>query len=95
VKIKLKIFFFDYNLPTSSVAGEVINMKSDMETKKLHITNQPRITVLFMLRCVQLGISIRDLDLLTMGLVNEMYIESGNDVEKYSVIAGQAEFNAF
>lgn len=27
-------------------------------------------TPLFLLRCVQLGISIRDLDLLTIGLVN-------------------------
>ena len=28
-------------------------------------------TPLFLLRCVQLGISIRDLDLLTIGMVNE------------------------
>ena len=27
-------------------------------------------TPLFLLRCVQLGISIRDLDLLTIGMVN-------------------------
>jgi hypothetical protein len=40
VKIKLKIIFFDYNLPTSSVAGEVINMKSDVETKKLRVTDR-------------------------------------------------------
>ena len=36
-------------------------------------------TPLFMLRCVQLGISIRDLDLLTIGLVNDMFTESAND----------------
>ena len=30
-------------------------------------------TPLFLLRCVQLGISIRDLDLLTIGMVNDMY----------------------
>ena len=29
-------------------------------------------TPLFLLRCVQLGISIRDLDLLTIGMVNDM-----------------------
>ena len=40
-------------------------------------------TPLFLLRCVQLGISIRDLDLLTVGLVNDMYIESDNDSETY------------
>ena len=32
-----------------------------------------------MLRCVQLGLSIADLDLLTIGLVNEMFNESGRD----------------
>ena len=36
-------------------------------------------TALFMLRCVQVGLSIRDLDLLTIGMVNEMFIESRND----------------
>lgn len=29
-------------------------------------------TPLFLLRCVQLGISIRDLDLLTIGMVNDI-----------------------
>ena len=55
-------------------------------------------TPLFLLRCVQLGISIRDLDLLTIGMVNDMYVESGNDHDadkKYSVIATQADFDLF
>jgi hypothetical protein len=55
-------------------------------------------TALFMLRCVQLGISIRDLGLLTIGLVNEMYIESGNDEvadKMYCQIATQAQMDAF
>ena len=33
-------------------------------------------TPLFLLRCVQLGISIADLDLLTIGLVNDMFTEA-------------------
>ena len=36
-------------------------------------------TPLFLLRCVQLGISIRDLDLLTIGIVNDMFSEQSND----------------
>ena len=55
-------------------------------------------TPLFLLRCVQLGISIRDLDLLTIGMVNDMYVESGDDqdaVKKYSVSATQADFDRF
>ena len=39
-------------------------------------------TPLFLLRCVQLGISIRDLDLLTIGMVNDMFVESRNDEYK-------------
>ncbi|MDD7637502.1 MAG: hypothetical protein PUJ55_11275 [Clostridiales bacterium] len=55
-------------------------------------------TPLFLLRCVQLGISIRDLDLLTIGMVNDMYVESGNDQDadkNYRVIATQADFDCF
>lgn len=39
-------------------------------------------TPLFLLRCVQLGLSIRDLDLLTIGMVNDMFAESRNDEYK-------------
>lgn len=53
-------------------------------------------TPLFLLRCVQLGISIRDLDLLTIGMVNGMYAESSNDEYKgYAQIATQSDFDAF
>ena len=52
-------------------------------------------TPLFLLRCVQLGISIRDLDLLTIGMVNDMFAESRNDVYPYREIAGQDEFDNF
>ena len=40
-------------------------------------------TPLFLLRCVQLGISIADLDLLTIGLVNDMFTERQNDGYSY------------
>ena len=55
-------------------------------------------TPLFLLRCVQLGISIRDLDLLTIGMVNDMFVESENDQDadkNYSVLATQADFDRF
>ena len=55
-------------------------------------------TPLFLLRCVQLGISIRDLDLLTIGMVNDMYVESENDQDadkNYNVVATQADFDRF
>ena len=52
-------------------------------------------TPLFLLHCVQLGISIRDLDLVTIGMVNDMYAESGNDEHNYKEIATQADFDRF
>lgn len=53
-------------------------------------------TPLFLLRCVQLGISIRDLDLLTIGMVNDMYAESSNDeYNGYSQLATQEDFDLF
>ena len=53
-------------------------------------------TPLFLLRCVQLGISIRDLDLLTIGMVNDMYIESRNyEYKGYSEMATQSDYDAF
>ena len=55
-------------------------------------------TALFMLRCVQIGLSINDLDLLTIGMVNEMFIESRNDEvadKAYHRAASQQDFDVF
>jgi hypothetical protein len=52
-------------------------------------------TPLFLLRCVQIGLSIRDLDLLTIGMVNDMYAESGNDEFKYRELASQEDMDNF
>ena len=52
-------------------------------------------TPLFLLRCIQLGISINDLELLTIGLVNDMHTESRNDEFKYRVVANQDDFDKF
>ena len=52
-------------------------------------------TPLFLLRCVQLGISIADLDLLTIGLVNDMFTERQNVDYPYKVLASQHDMVAF
>ena len=52
-------------------------------------------TPLFLLRCVQIGLSIRDLDLLTIGMVNDMYAESRNDECNYATLATQEDFDRF
>lgn len=48
-----------------------------------------------MLRAVQLGISIADLDLLTIGLVIDMYTESANDHQNYDEMATQEDMDRF
>ena len=52
-------------------------------------------TPLFLLRCVQIGINIRDLDLLTIGMVNDIYAELNNDDYKYATVASQTDFDNF
>lgn len=52
-------------------------------------------TALFLLRCVEVGIAISDLDLLSIGMVLDIWTEKGNDGIKYDKVAGQAEFDKF
>lgn len=52
-------------------------------------------TPLFLLRCVEIGISIRDLDLLTIGMVLDIWTEKGNDSAKYDKVATQEDFDKF
>ena len=48
---------------------------------------------MFMLRCVQCGISISDLSLLSIGIVNDMFVELKNDEYDYPVMATQADID--
>ncbi len=52
-------------------------------------------TPLFLLRCLQLGLSLRDLDLLTVGMVNDMFVENANDDYEYTPLATQEDFDRF
>lgn len=52
-------------------------------------------TPLFLLRCVQLGLSMVDLDLLSIGLVNDMFTERENDDAEYDYKATQCDFDSF
>jgi hypothetical protein len=52
-------------------------------------------TPLFLLRCVQIGLTLSDLDLLTIGMVNEIFIEKDNDEATYNYKATQDDFNRF
>lgn len=46
-------------------------------------------------RCIQLGLSMADLELLSISLINDMYAESRNDDCKYAELATQEDFDRF
>ena len=52
-------------------------------------------TPLFLLRCVQLGISMADMELLSIGLVNDMFVESRNDGYRYCELGTQEYMDRF
>ncbi|WP_354368954.1 hypothetical protein [Peptoniphilus olsenii] len=56
---------------------------------------RPMTTPLFLLRAVEIGLSILDLDLITIGLVSDMYTEKVNDDYKYREVATQDDFDKF
>ena len=52
-------------------------------------------TALFLLRVAQMGIPIRDLELMTIGMVTDMMIEAENDTAEYPQLATQEDFDKF
>lgn len=50
---------------------------------------------LFLLRCTELGLSMADLDELTVGMVNDMFNEKANDEYDWKIIANQSDFDRF
>lgn len=52
-------------------------------------------TALFLLRATQLGLTMNDLDRLTLGMVFDMFTEYSNDSCEYEELATQEDFNNF
>lgn len=52
-------------------------------------------TALFLLRAVQLGLTMQDLDSISFGMVLDMYTESSNDSVEYKEIATQEDMDDF
>lgn len=50
-------------------------------------------TPLLMLRAAQLGIPLRDLELITIGMLNEMYAEASNDTLDWPELATQEDMD--
>lgn len=52
-------------------------------------------TPLFLLRCIQLGISLSELDMLTIGIVNDMFSERERDEYEWNEVASQDDYDNF
>lgn len=52
-------------------------------------------TALFLLRCCEIGLSLSDLDALSVGMVFDMFVEKANDSYNYDEIATQDDFDSF
>lgn len=48
---------------------------------------------MLLLRAVQLGVPLRDLDLLTVGMLNDMYAEAENDTLDWPEMATQEDMD--
>jgi hypothetical protein len=71
------------------------NLITDIESKKLKRSSREMTTPLFLLRCLEIGISIGDLDYLTIGMVMDIWTEKANDSVKYDSLATQEDFDKF
>lgn len=63
--------------------------------KKARAVDRPITTALLMLRALKLGISLRDMELLTIGMINEMYAEAANDSLDWPELATQEDMDRF
>lgn len=52
-------------------------------------------TALFLLRCTEVGLSMSDLDDLSVGMVNDMFVEKSNDNYEWKELATQEDFDKF
>lgn len=72
------------------------NLITDIDSKKkLKRSSREMTTPLFLLRCLEIGISITDLDYLTIGMVMDIWTEKANDSVKYDSLATQEDFDKF
>ena len=63
--------------------------------KKSRAVDRPITTALVMLRALRLGISLRDMELVTIGMINEMYAEAANDTLDWPELATQEDMDRF
>ena len=73
-----------------TVKGDHINPK-----KKHKQVNREYNTALSLLRCTQIGLHYDDMENLTYGMVQDLFIERDNDESEYEYQATQEDFDKF
>ena len=63
--------------------------------KKSIETDRPLTVGLLLLRCIQIGIPLADLDLLDLGMIIDILKESENDDAEWYQLPTQADFDRF
>ncbi len=64
-----------------------------IKKKDKHKIDRPFNTAVFLLRCIQVGINLSDLYLLTMGMVTDILTENANDSAEYDLQPTQEDFD--
>lgn len=59
------------------------------------MTDRPMTVGLLLLRCLQVGISMQDLDLLDIGMIYDIIIERSNDDCEWYDLPTQEDFDKF
>lgn len=88
--------YFVFNVVAQVIYMWRENLKTINESKKkLKKTERDWTAALFLLRAAQIGLTMKDLDEVTVGMVLDMYVEMSNDHVKYAELATQEDMNNF
>ena len=72
-----------------------LNVQTQVVSKKLRPTDWEMTPPLLLLRAVQLGVHISEMDLATIGTINDVYSEMQRDEEPHAQMASQEDFDGF
>ena len=93
MQIKGSIKSITYHNPQN---GFTVMRLNDIESKKIaRPTERPMNTAVIILRAIQVGLSLADLDYLDYGELVDILTESSNDQEEYPEVATQNDYDQF
>lgn len=73
-----------------------VQQEDNKQAKKIErATTREFNTPVFMLRCCELGLSVKDLEDYNVGEIYDLMIEKQNDAYEYPLIPQQSDFDKF